>query len=263
MGAPLYRQTGHSPLCSKHMRSPVHAASWQAAHVDPRLGQDVGSQGGNYALQGCGCEATLWDVVLHLSGQLVACSLQLAASCQLRARQTACRKKQCSNRGRPVLLWSLGALTRREMSKSIQQHHLLGYAKCIPRQASKPMPFMRTCCSAATKTSRPIVRSPQPCRERERQRATVTRSRQSSQKPRTTGGSESHSCSNQSVRKNVWRPVASAASGLGTTLLWMMGRGLKIASPSHEVLYRHSTVASTCRGARYIQYRTVLCTKRL
>lgn len=45
MGAPLYRQTGHSPLCSKHMRSPVHAASWQAAHVDPRLGQDVGSQG--------------------------------------------------------------------------------------------------------------------------------------------------------------------------------------------------------------------------
>lgn len=60
MGAPLYRQTGHSPLCSQHMRSPVHAASWQAAHVDPRLGQDVGSQGGNYALQGCGCEATLW-----------------------------------------------------------------------------------------------------------------------------------------------------------------------------------------------------------
>lgn len=115
----------------------------------------------------------------------------------------------------------------------------------------------------AAKTSRSIVRTPQPCIERERQRATVTRSRQSSQKPRTAGGSESHSCSNQSVRKNVWRPVASAASGLGATLLWMMGRGLKIASPSHEVLYvyRHSTVASTCKGTRYIQYRTVLCTK--
>lgn len=47
--------------------------------------------------------------------------------------------------------------------------------------------------------------------------------KQSSKNLEHAGGSESRGCSNQSVRKGVWRPVASAASGLGATLLWMDG----------------------------------------
>lgn len=74
------------------------------------------------------------------------------------------------------------------------------------------------------------------------------------QQPRTAGGSESQSCSNQSTARNVWRPVASAASGLGATL---EGEPAKNSSPSHEALDRHSTVAA--HADRRDTYSTVLC----
>ena len=61
MGAPLYRQVGHGLV--QHMQS-IQAGS----PGRPRLGQDVGGQGGSYASQRCHSRASLWT----LSGQLAA-----------------------------------------------------------------------------------------------------------------------------------------------------------------------------------------------